>query len=93
MDWRIRDERRTHRTELRNGVLVHYDLPRDHSGPAPVAAFDLTKATLLSVLPGGGDFAAVVQAGDIRVTGNPAALQQVKELLDSADPEFGIVTR
>ena len=47
---------------------------------------------MLSVLLGDGDFAAAVQAGDIRVTGNPAALQQVEELLDGPDPEFGIVT-
>ncbi len=92
VDWRIRDEHRTHRTELRNGVLVHYDLPPGFSGPGPDTSFDLTRATLLRVLLGGGDFAAAVRAGDIRVTGDPAVLAQLKELLDAPNRDFPIVT-
>lgn len=92
LDWRIRDERRTHRTELRNGVLVHYDLLPGYSGSAPDASFDLTRPTLLRVLLGGGDFAEAVRSGDIRVTGNPAKLQQLKEFLAEPNRDFPIVT-
>ncbi|MEU4312880.1 alkyl sulfatase dimerization domain-containing protein [Nocardia sp. NPDC024068] len=92
MDWHIRDEHRTHRMELRNGVLVHYDLPPGPSGPVPDASFDLTRATLLRVVLGGGDFAAAVRSGDIRFTGDPALLQQLNALLDAPDPGFAIVT-
>ncbi|MEV0361273.1 alkyl/aryl-sulfatase [Nocardia fusca] len=92
VDWLISDEQRTHRMELRNGVLVHYDLPAGHRGPAPDASFALTRAMLLGVLLAGRDVGAAVQSGSIGVTGNPGVLAQLKELLDTPDRNFSIVT-
>jgi alkyl sulfatase BDS1-like metallo-beta-lactamase superfamily hydrolase len=92
VDWLISDEQRTHRMEMRNGVLVHYDLPAGHRGPAPDASFALTRAMLLGVLLAGQDVGAAVQSGSIGVTGNPGILAQLKELLDSPDRNFSIVT-
>jgi hypothetical protein len=34
-DWVIADENKTYRTELRNGVLIHYVVPPDFHGAAP----------------------------------------------------------
>ncbi|MFQ6229605.1 alkyl sulfatase C-terminal domain-containing protein [Nocardia sp. NPDC002869] len=92
VDWRISDEQRTHRMELRNGVLAHYDLPAGHRGPAPAASFTLTRAMLLGVLPAGRDIGEAVRAGSIGVTGNPGVSAQLKELLDTPDRNFPIVT-
>jgi alkyl sulfatase BDS1-like metallo-beta-lactamase superfamily hydrolase len=47
---------------------------------------------LLGVLLAGQDVGAAVQSGSIGVTGNPGILAQLKELLDSPDRNFSIVT-
>ncbi|WP_063129103.1 alkyl sulfatase C-terminal domain-containing protein [Nocardia fusca] len=92
VDWLISDEQRMHRMELRHGVLVHYDLPAGHRRPAPDASFALTRAMLLEVLPAGRDVGEAVQSGSIGVTGNPGVFAQLKELLDTPDRNFSIVT-
>ncbi|WP_063034871.1 alkyl sulfatase C-terminal domain-containing protein [Nocardia grenadensis] len=73
-------------------MLVHYDLPAGHHGPAPDASSALTRATLLGVLLAGRDVGEAARAGSIGVAGNPGILAQLKELLDTPDRNFAIVT-
>ncbi|NUS42642.1 MAG: MBL fold metallo-hydrolase [Mycobacteriaceae bacterium] len=91
-DWRISDENRTHRAELRNGVLIHYDLPAGFAGPAADMTCTLTRPTLIAMLTGGTDPAAAVRGGKAKIEGDPAKLAQLKGLLDKPDPNFAIVT-
>ncbi len=92
-DWRFRDEGdRTHRVELRNGVLVHYDRRPGDGLPAPDATITLTRATLLRAFLAGGDLREAVRTGEIAIEGNALALAQLPGLLDKPDPGFAIVT-
>ncbi|MCM6778656.1 MBL fold metallo-hydrolase [Nocardia sp. CDC159] len=91
-DWTITDENKTYRTELRNGVLIHYVLPPDFRGPAPDAALTLTRPTLLAVLTGGMDIAEAVKSGAARVSGDPGKLKRINDVLDKPNPKFNIVT-
>lgn len=92
-DWVITDENRTHRVDLHNGVLVHFDkIPGEpDSGPAD-ATFTLTRPTLIAVLAGGKDIADAVKSGAVQVSGDPSKVKQLKEVLDKPDPNFAIVT-
>ncbi|MFF0533003.1 alkyl/aryl-sulfatase [Nocardia amikacinitolerans] len=93
IDWRFRDEGdRTHRAELRNGVLVHYDRRADDGLPAPDATIVLTRAALSRAFLAGGDLREAVRNGEIAIEGNAAALAQLPGLFDKPDPGFAIVT-
>ncbi|MFI9510041.1 alkyl/aryl-sulfatase [Nocardia sp. NPDC052566] len=91
-DWHFSDEKRTHRLELRNGRLTHYDLPDGARLPEPDAIFTLTKPTLIRVLLTGDDFGVAVAAGDIAVEGDITKLAELIGVFDSPDPDFAIVT-
>jgi alkyl sulfatase BDS1-like metallo-beta-lactamase superfamily hydrolase len=91
-DWTITEEHRTYRTELRNGVLIHYVLPADAAGSAPDATFTLSRAALIDTLVNGADIGAAVRAGTIQVSGDPGKLAQLTAVLDKPDPAFDIVT-
>ncbi|WP_280382143.1 alkyl/aryl-sulfatase [Nocardia wallacei] len=92
-DWRFTDDRdRVHRVELRNGVLIHYDRRAGDGLPAPDATVTTTRAALLGALLGGGDIAAAVRRGDLRIEGDAAVLAQLPPLFDKPDPNFAIVT-
>ncbi|MEV0294697.1 alkyl sulfatase dimerization domain-containing protein [Nocardia sp. NPDC050710] len=92
-DWRFRDEAdRVHRSELRNGVLIHYDRTPGDGLPAPDATITLTRDALARTFLAGGDLKAAVLKGDITVDGNAAALAQLRPLFDKPDPDFAIVT-
>lgn len=91
-DWVITDENTTYRTELNNGVLVHYVIPPDFSGPAPDATFTLPRPTLIGVLAGGQDLGAAIASGEVTVSGDPAELGKLTAVLDKPDPDFAIVT-
>ncbi|NUS45918.1 MAG: MBL fold metallo-hydrolase [Mycobacteriaceae bacterium] len=90
-DWHVTDENRVHRTELRNGLLVHFDRLPDDSLPEPDAAFTMTRAILLRGLLG-QEFPALLAAGDITAEGDPAKLMALVGVLDEPDPDFAIVT-
>ncbi|NNH70653.1 hypothetical protein HLB23_12395 [Nocardia uniformis] len=91
-DWVITDENRTHRADLHNGVLVHFDkIPGEPEPPAD-ATFTLTRPTLIAVLTGGKDVADAVKSGAVQVSGDPSKVKQLKEVLDKPDPNFAIVT-
>ncbi|MFE3258497.1 alkyl/aryl-sulfatase [Nocardia sp. NPDC059091] len=91
-DWIITDQNRTYRTELRNGVLIHYVIPADFKGPAPDATFTLSRLELIATMTGTKDIVKEIQAGAIKVSGDPAKLKQLKDVMDKPDPNFNIVT-
>ncbi len=91
-DWVVTDENTTYRTELNNGVLIHYVVPRNFIGPEPDATFTLTRPTLIGVIAGGQDLTAAVQSGQVKASGDPAKLGQLIAVLDKPDPDFDIVT-
>ncbi|MEV6279657.1 alkyl sulfatase dimerization domain-containing protein [Nocardia sp. NPDC051832] len=91
-DWVITDENRTYRTELRNGVLAHFEIPKGFSGPDPDATFTASRPTLIGALAGGEDLQEVMKSGRITVSGDPSKLQQLIAVLDKPDPDFNIVT-
>ncbi|QKT11938.1 alkyl/aryl-sulfatase [Rhodococcus sp. W8901] len=93
IDWRITDEDVVHRTQLRNGLLVHFDLDatvRDR--PAPDATFTLTRPMLLGALLGGVNMGEAIADGRITVEGDVAALAELAGYVDEPDPNFAIVT-
>ncbi|WP_437126434.1 alkyl/aryl-sulfatase [Nocardia mangyaensis] len=92
-DWRIVDEgNRVHRTELRNGILVHYDRFPGDDLPAAEATVTLTRPALIRGLVGGGELKEGVLSGDITIDGDATALAKLPGLIDEPDPNFAIVT-
>ncbi|MEU7767706.1 alkyl sulfatase dimerization domain-containing protein [Nocardia sp. NPDC049190] len=92
VDWILSDENRTHRLELRNGRLTHFEVTDSMALPEPDAAFTLTKATLIRVLLAGDDFGVAVAAGDIAAEGDVSTLVELVGVFDAPDPDFAIVT-
>lgn len=90
LDWTITDENQNHRTELRNGLLVHFDVP-DGAGAAD-ATFTLTKPALFGLLLGGVDPQQAVSDGSLTVDGDIAKFAELAAHLDAPDPDFAIVT-
>lgn len=90
LDWNITDENQNHRTELRNGLLVHFDVP-DGAG-AVDATFTLTKPALFGLLLGGVDPQQAVSDGSLTVDGDIAKFAELASHLDAPDPDFAIVT-
>ncbi|WP_137874190.1 alkyl sulfatase dimerization domain-containing protein [Rhodococcus sp. Q] len=90
IDWKVSDSDVVHRTHLRNGLLVHFDVTGDLASPD--ATFTLSNAALHSALIGGGDMAAMIADGTITVGGDPAVLVEMVGYLDEPDPDFAIVT-
>ncbi|MFC4606017.1 alkyl/aryl-sulfatase [Rhodococcus kronopolitis] len=90
IDWHVTDENLVHRCELRNGLLVHWDLEDESAGAD--AVFRLTRPLLLQVLVGGADLGAAIADGSIVAEGDPGKLVELAGYLDSPDPDFAIVT-
>jgi alkyl sulfatase BDS1-like metallo-beta-lactamase superfamily hydrolase len=85
IDVGLADRDANYRLALRNGVLVHRRAPAD---PATAAAtLTLDNAFRLLML-GMGDFTSP----GFEVSGEPAALQQLLDVLDRPDASFSIVT-
>ncbi|MGN5237045.1 alkyl/aryl-sulfatase [Rhodococcus sp. SJ-3] len=91
IDWRVSDQSAIHRTQLRNGLLVHFDVG-DADLPAPDATFTLTSRALHEALLGGTDLSAMIDDGSVVADGNVVALSELVGYLDSPDPDFAIVT-
>ena len=91
LDWNLTDDGIVHRTELRNGVLVHYDLSGDGNAPAD-ATFTLAHPVLIGVLLGGADVGGAIASGAIQVEGDASRLAELAGYLDAPDPNFAIVT-
>ncbi|WP_435084151.1 alkyl/aryl-sulfatase [Gordonia hongkongensis] len=92
LDWHITDADRRHRSELRNGLLVHFDVDQASADDPVAATFTLTKQTLLTLLLGLVDLGTAVEAGDVGVDGDPSAFGELAGYLDDPDPDFAIVT-
>ncbi|BDB61039.1 MULTISPECIES: alkyl sulfatase C-terminal domain-containing protein [Rhodococcus] len=90
IDWNLTDENIVHRTQLRNGLLVHFDT--DSSLPAPDTTITLTRSLLVAVLLGGADPTPLVADGSITVDGVDGVLATLVSVLDEPDPDFAIVT-
>ncbi|WP_430332601.1 alkyl/aryl-sulfatase [Rhodococcus sp. ACT016] len=90
IDWRIEDEGVDHRTRLRNGLLVHYDLEGQAS--TPDAVLTLSRQDLIAAVVGGADVAGMIAAGRITAEGDIGKLTELIGYLDSPDPDFAIVT-
>ncbi|MEU4649499.1 alkyl/aryl-sulfatase [Nocardia fluminea] len=90
IDWWITDSGTVHRTELRNGLLVHFDVEGDL--PPATATFALTEADLRAALLGGQDLAKMIGDGRVTVEGDPTELAELVGYLDAPDPDFAIVT-
>ncbi|MFF2393343.1 alkyl/aryl-sulfatase [Nocardia sp. NPDC058114] len=90
IDWRITDSGTVHRTELRNGLLVHFDV--EGEPPPAQATFTLTEADLRAALLGGQDLAKMIGDGRVTAEGDPTKLAELVGYLDAPDPDFAIVT-
>ncbi|TCJ93834.1 alkyl/aryl-sulfatase [Nocardia alba] len=90
IDWRITDSSTVHRTALRNGLLVHFDVEGEL--PPAQTTFALTEADLRAALLGGQDLAKMIGDGRVSVEGDPAKLAELVGYLDAPDPDFAIVT-
>ncbi|MGX6509424.1 alkyl/aryl-sulfatase [Rhodococcus sp. SJ-2] len=91
IDWEVSDQSVTHRAQLRNGLLVHFDLGDADLG-SPDVTFTLTSRALHEALLGGADLSAMIEDGSVGADGNVAALSELVGYLDSPDPDFAIVT-
>ncbi|MEU1428064.1 alkyl sulfatase dimerization domain-containing protein [Nocardia sp. NPDC005746] len=91
-DWVFTDEKRTHRLELRNGVLIHFDRRDGDKLPPAEVTFTLTRATLIGVLLAGQDLNAALQSGAITIDGDAQSFVKLTALFDQPNPDFAIVT-
>ncbi len=91
VDWVLTGLDRRHRTELRNGLLVHFDVPLD-SADATDVTFTLSKSTLMGILLGGVDLDNAVKVRSATVEGDIDRFRELVGYLDAPDPDFTIVT-
>ena len=91
IDFDITDAGEKHRTELRSGVLVHFERTTDGLSPAD-ATFTLPRAALFGLLLSGMDLTAAIADGTVTVDGDPAILADLAGYLQASDPDFTIVT-
>ncbi|UGT57327.1 alkyl/aryl-sulfatase [Nocardia asteroides] len=89
IDWRV-EGGPVHRTHLRNGLLVHFDVEGDF--PPADATFTLTEQDLRAALLGGAALPDLIAAGRVTVEGDASKLAELVGYLDEPDPNFSIVT-
>ncbi|WP_280305466.1 alkyl/aryl-sulfatase [Nocardia neocaledoniensis] len=89
IDWRV-EGGPVHRTQLRNGLLVHFDVGGDV--PPADATFSLTEQDLQAALLGGASLPDLIAAGRVTVEGDASKLAELVGYLDEPDPDFSIVT-
>ncbi|WP_280348401.1 alkyl/aryl-sulfatase [Nocardia neocaledoniensis] len=89
IDWRVQGGP-VHRTHLRNGLLVHFDVEGEVS-PAD-ATFTLTEPDLRAALLDGESLPDMIAAGRVTVDGDASKLAELVGYLDEPDPDFSIVT-
>jgi alkyl sulfatase BDS1-like metallo-beta-lactamase superfamily hydrolase len=89
LDWVVTDRAERVRLELRNGVLTHRRVSSDAEGAD--VAFALATPVLKQLLMGTRPLAALAEAGEVAVTGDPGALGALVGLLATPDPAFEIV--
>ncbi|SNT09754.1 alkyl/aryl-sulfatase [Rhodococcoides kyotonense] len=90
IDWRL-GAATTYRTQLGNGVLVHYEV--DGAAPAQAdATLELSDSDLRKILLAGADLEQMVRDGDVTVAGDIGKLRELVGFVDAPDPDFAIVT-
>ncbi|MFL6177735.1 MAG: alkyl/aryl-sulfatase [Ornithinibacter sp.] len=89
IDWVLTDADERLRMELRNGVLVHREVPVTADGAQ--LELTLTTGALRRLLTGQATTDALVGAGELVLTGDPARLALLMSFLDAPDPGFEIV--
>ena len=87
LDWHL-DGRECEKVTLSNGALNH--LPGSH-GDAAHAVVRTSRAELARLLAGRDAFLAVLDAGELDVSGDRALLRRFVETLDDFDPMFNVV--
>ena len=88
IDWVFADLGETHSLTLRNRALSH----RRGASPRPDATLHLTRAALDAVALRTLTMEQALQAGQVRIEGDPLAVRTLFGLLDSFEPNFDIVT-
>ncbi|MGW8590490.1 alkyl/aryl-sulfatase [Dietzia sp. NPDC055877] len=91
IDWQLSGAGTVHRTQLTNGLLVHFDVV-DAGLPDPDVTLSLSNEALHALLLGGGDLKALIADGSVDADGNPSVLSELVGYLDQPDPDFAIVT-
>jgi alkyl sulfatase BDS1-like metallo-beta-lactamase superfamily hydrolase len=89
-DWKFTDTGQRWRTELRNGVLVHYARAEGDGLPGPDSEVVLTKDALGRIILQGADAAELIAAGAI--SGDLKVLADLAAVLSRPDPNFPLVT-
>jgi linear primary-alkylsulfatase len=89
IDWVLTDADERLRTELRNGVLVHREVPADSDGAQ--LELTLTTGVLRRLVTGQAAPEALLGTGELALTGDPARLALLLSFLDAPDPDFEIV--
>jgi len=85
IDVSLTDTDRNYRLALRNGVLVHREVPADPAAAAVNIKLDNAFRLLTAAM---GD----LDSPGLEISGDTAALQQFLSVLDRPDPSFNIVT-
>ena len=85
IDVSLTDTDRNYRLALRNGVLVHREVPADPAAAAVNIKLDNAFRLLMAAM---GD----LDSPGLEIAGDTAALQQFLSVLDRPDPSFNIVT-
>jgi alkyl sulfatase BDS1-like metallo-beta-lactamase superfamily hydrolase len=78
-----------YRLALRNGVLVHRQVPADSATANVTVTVDNTVRLLMVVMGLGMEG---VSSPGLEISGDQAALQQLLGVLEKPDPAFNIVT-
>lgn len=94
-DWVFADSGNlVHRTELRNGVLIHYPRrdPNADKLPSPDLTITLSRPALISALMTPGGLTSGLHTGEIRVDGDASSLTALSDVMDEPNTDFAIVT-
>jgi len=87
--WKFTDLNELHRTELRNGTLIH----RRSTQPTPGATIvSLTRRDLLGLVAGAITLTDAVTSGQIAIDGDRADVESLFKAVGAVDPDFPIVT-
>ena len=88
IDVRLTDSDRRYRLRLANGVLTYSPAEQPEAAAVSLAS---SRASLPALALGSLDARSLAQAG-IEVSGDASVLTRLGAVLDSADPDFAIVT-
>ena len=73
---------------LENAALTHLQGPPAADADVSVT---VTRAALGAIMAKRRTFAEAAQAGEVSITGNPAALRELFGMLDEVTPDFPVI--